>query len=314
MQNTHAVTGAFGFSGKYLTRRLLDAGKKVITLTNSPNRKNPFEKPIPAYPFDFDSPQRMAEHLNGVEVLYNTYWVRFNHESSGQEGFTHARAVEHTLALFEAAKLAGVKRFVHVSISNADEASPFEYFHGKGYLETKLRESGLSYAIVRPAVLFGIEGILINNIAWMLRHFPLFAMFGDGSYHLQPIFVDDLAQIMLEQGELRENTVIEALGPEDYTYLELVRMVRRTLGLWAPIIGVPPILGYWAGTLMGKVLDDVVVTKPEVEALMADTLHVPGASPCGTTRLSVWLRNNRETVGKHYASELVRRKDRLRAY
>ena len=314
MQETHAITGAFGFSGKYLARRLLQAGHKVITLTNSPQRSHSFAATIPAYPFDFDHPQRMAEHLQGVDVLYNTYWVRFNHEGPQQESFTHARAVAHTLALYEAAKLAGVKRFVHVSITNADATSPFEYFQGKGELEAALQASGLSYAIVRPAVLFGSEGILINNIAWMLRHFPFFGMFGDGSYRLQPIFVDDLAQLMQEQGAHRENSIVEALGPEDFTYLELVRMIRRTLGVWTPIIGMPPMAGYWVGALLGKVLHDVVVTKPEVEALMADTLHVPGAIACGTTRLSTWVRSNRETLGKHYASELVRRKNRLLDY
>ena len=186
----HAVTGAFGYSGKYIARRLLDGGQRVITLTNSPDRANPFGGQVPAYPFNFDRPDELARALEGVEVLYNTYWVRFNHPL-----FTHADAVRNTLILFDAAKRAGVRRIVHVSITNPSEDSPLEYFRGKARLERGLQESGLSYAILRPTVLFGKEDILINNIAWALRHLPVFGVFGDGSYRLQPIYVDDLAEL-----------------------------------------------------------------------------------------------------------------------
>ncbi|MDL2209189.1 NAD(P)H-binding protein [Desulfovibrio sp. OttesenSCG-928-O18] len=305
----HAITGAFGFSGKYLARRLLDAGETVVTLTNSPDRPNPFAGRVKAFPFRFDDPAAMAESLAGVDVLYNTYWVRFNHEK-----FSHAGAVQNTEALFEAAKLAGVKRVVHVSITCAEEASPLEYFSGKGYLERVLKESGLSYAIVRPAVLFGPEDILINNIAWTLRHFPVFAVFGDGRYHIQPIFVDDLAALMAEQGGKTENVTINAIGEEDYTYTDLVKMMREELGVWRPIIGVPPLLGYWASVIIGKFVGDVFVTREEIEGLMADTLHAPGAAPTGKTKLSEWVRANRAVLGKRYHGELPRRKDRGKAY
>ena len=121
-------------------------------------------------------------------MLYNTYWVRFNYGS-----FSHAAAVENTLALFAAARQAGVGRVVHLSIANPSEDSPLEYFRCKARLERALRESGLSYAILRPTVLFGGQDILINNIAWMLRRLPVLGVFGDGRYRLQPIYVDDLA-------------------------------------------------------------------------------------------------------------------------
>ena len=307
-QIVHAVTGAFGFSGKYLARQLLDAGRKVVTYTNSPNRPNPFGGAVEARPFRFDDVDALAESMADVEVFYNTYWVRFN-----AQGFSHAGAVEHTLALFEAAKKAGVRRFVHISITNPDENSPLEYFSGKGFLERKLKESGLSHAILRPAVLFGKEDILINNIAWTLRHFPVYAMFGDGSYHIQPTFVEDLARLMVEQGQERENTLIQAVGEEDYTYLELVKMLRRELGLSRPIIGVPPTLGYWASVLVGKIMGDIFVTKEEIKGLMGDLLHAPGAGISGT-RLSDWVRQNKDTLGKHYAGELPRRRDRTKDY
>lgn len=306
----HAITGAFGFTGQYIARRLLDAGEEVITLTGSPKRPSRVGGKVKAYPFRFDDAEAMAESLKGVEVLYNTYWVRFN-----QSGlFSHAGAVRNTEVLFEAAKLAGVSRIVHVSITNADEDSPLEYFQGKGHLERVLKESGLSYAIVRPAVLFGPEDILINNIAWTLRRFPVFAMFGGGRYHIQPIHVDDLAALMVEQGGKTENAVINAVGPEDYEYRDLVKMIRKELGLKRAVIGIPPLLGYWASLGIGKLVGDVFVTREEIDGLMADTLHVPGALPTGKTWLSDWVRKNRDELGRRYHGEMPRRTDRHKAY
>jgi len=159
----HIVTGAFGFSGKYITRRLLDAGRRVRTLTNSPRRRNPFGETVEVHPLDFDDAERLAESLRGAAVLYNTYWVRYN-----RAGFRQATAVENTAKLFRAAKNAGVGRVVHVSITNPSIDSPLDYFFGKARLERMLIDSGLPYSILRPAVFFGREGVLINNIAWVL--------------------------------------------------------------------------------------------------------------------------------------------------
>ncbi len=304
----HAVTGAFGYSGKYIARRLLRAGNPVITLTNSPQRANTFAGQITPVPFNFDNPEALVDSLRDVSLLYNTYWVRFNHDA-----FQHAAAVENTLKLFAAAKEAGVERVVHVSITNPSLDSPLEYFHGKAQLEQALIKSGLSYAILRPTVLFGEEDILINNIAWLLRKMPLFAVFGDGSYRLQPIFVDDLAELAVAQGASRENQIINAIGPETFTYRELVQMIARVIGVQRPLVSVPPWVGLQAGKLLGWLLGDVLITREEIEGLMGDLLYVD-APPAGETRLSAWAEAHKHTLGRHYSSELARRRDRLVAY
>ncbi|MGD9128411.1 MAG: NAD(P)H-binding protein [Planctomycetia bacterium] len=304
----HAVTGAFGYSGKYIAKRLLDRGHEVITLTNSTDRANPFGGRVRPYPFHFDDVEALTETLRGVSVLYNTYWVRFNHSM-----FQHADAVENTLVLFEAARAAGVERVVHVSITNPSEDSPLEYFSGKARLERALKESGLSYAILRPTVLFGKEDILVNNIAWALRRLPVFGVFGDGQYRIQPIYVDDLAALAVEQGEKREDVTIEAIGPETFTYRELARVIGEAIGKRRPIISVPPSIGYWTGWFLGKFLGDVMVTREEIRGLMADLLYVD-APPAGTTRLTDWIHDHAATLGRRYTSELARRRDRKRAY
>jgi NADH dehydrogenase len=298
----HAVTGAFGYSGKYIAQRLLDSGQQVITLTNSTNKPNPFGAKVKAYPLSFDNSAELANSLKGVSVLYNTYWVRFNHGS-----FSHAQAVENTRRLFAAAKAAGVERIVHVSITNPSVDSPFEYFRGKARLEQSLMDSGLSYAILRPAVLFGKEDILINNIAWMLRRLPIFGVFGSGEYRLQPIYVDDLACLAVKQGQNRENVIVNAIGPETFAYRELVETLGKIIGAQRPIISVPPWAGYVAGSIVGRLVGDVTITWEEIGGLMADLLYVntPAAGP---TKLTDWAREHAETLGKHYASELARRK------
>lgn len=304
----HAVTGAYGYSGKYIAWKLLKKGHTVITLTNSLHRANPFGQKIQAYPFNFTSPAELIESLKGVSVLYNTYWVRFNHKM-----FRHEDAVKNTLVLFAAAKAAGVNRIVHISITNPSEKSHLEYFSGKARLETALIDSGLSYSILRPTVLFGKEDILINNIAWLLRKLPVFGVFGDGEYRLQPIYVNDLAGMAVYEGENTENSIVNAIGPEPFTYKSLVRTVGEIIGEKKPMISIPPGIGYLAGQLLGKLVGDVLITREEIEGLMADLLFVD-SPPTGETKLTQWAREHAGSLGRTYTSELRRRKNRAEEY
>ncbi len=302
------VTGAFGYSGKYITRRLLALGHTVSTLTNSTNRPNPFGSQVQAFSYNFDQPEKLVETLRGASVLYNTYWVRFDYT-----GFSHTTAIRNSLALFDAARQAGVRRIVHISITNPSESSPLPYFSGKARLERALTNSGLTYAILRPAVLFGKEDILINNIAWTLRHLPIFGVFGDGNYRLQPIYVDDLASLAAEQGQAQSNLILDAIGPETFTYRQMVHTIGDIIGKPRPILSVPPGLGYWAGWLIGHLMGDVLITRDEIAGLMQGLLST-SSPPAGKTALSAWAREHASSLGLHYASELRRRLQRDAAY
>ena len=302
------VTGAFGYSGRYITQRLLDGGHSVITLTNSGDRADPFGDKVQAFPFHFDQPERLAQSLQGTDALINTYWVRFNHRL-----FTHDQAVRNTKILFQAAKDAGVRRIVHVSITNPDPQSDLSYFRGKAQLESALTSLGMSYCILRPAVLFGKEDVLINNIAWSLRHLPVFGVFGAGNYKLQPIYVDDLAAAAVEKAAGAQNETVNAIGPETFTYRELVETVRRSLGLHRAVVGIPPTLGYWACRAIDLFVRDVVITREEIQGLMEGRLFVESL-PLGTTKLTEWIDRHKETLGLHYTSELARRLDRVSEY
>lgn len=296
----YAVTGAFSYSGKYITRRLLDRGAQVITLTGHPNRPDPFEGRVQALPLDFNNERGLVQSLEGVDTFINTYWVRFDRGSN-----TQPAAVENTRRLVGAAAKAGVRRIVHISITNPSEASPLPYFWGKAANEKTVIESGMGYAILRPTVLFGMEDVLINNIAWLLRRFPFFALPGDGSYRLQPVYVDDLAGLAVEASDRTENLVWDAVGPENFTFRQLVECIGKTIGHPRPLIPVPPRMALTAARFLSLFLGDVLLTPEEVDGLLGNLL-ISQEAPRGWTPLSRWLVECQDTVGVRYASEIKR--------
>lgn len=295
-----AVTGAFGYIGRYITRRLLDTGRSVRALTNRPPSDSPFGDRVPALPLDFQDPRRLREALEGVDTLYNTYWVRFPHGA-----VTFEAAVHNSRTLIQAARDAGVRRIVHVSITNPSEDSPLPYFRGKALVERAIRQSGLPYTILRPTVVFGREDILINNIAWVLRRFPVFTIPGSGEYRLQPVYVDDLAALAVEGARAGDNVVVDAVGPDVLTFNELVRLLAQTVGSRARLVHVPPRVALALSGLLGLLVRDMVLTGDELRGLMMEVL-VSAGPPTGVTRLRDWLAANASTIGVAYASELAR--------
>jgi uncharacterized protein YbjT (DUF2867 family) len=294
-----AVTGSFSYSGKYITKRLLDRGEEVITLTGHPDRPDPFGGKVKAYPLDFEE-AGMTRSLQGVDVLVNTYWVRFDKDQN-----TQPRAVENTRKLVNAAKAAGVKRIVHISIANPSADSPLPYYWGKAANEKAVIESGLSYAILRPTVLIGREDILINNIAFLLRRLPFFLVPGDGAYGIQPVYVEDLADLAVEGVYSQESYVIDAVGPDSYTFKELVQLIGKKIGAQRPVLSVPPRLALLAAQFLSLFVRDVILTPEEVDGLMANLL-VSRQAPRGKTAFKDWLEANKATVGTQYASEIRR--------
>ncbi|HTD50135.1 MAG TPA: NAD(P)H-binding protein [Acidimicrobiia bacterium] len=296
------VTGAFSYSGRAIARELIDAGRSVRTLTGHP-RRAPQDSAIDVHALAFDDQPALVRALEGATTLYNTYWVRFARERTD-----HERAVTNTRALFDAARRAGIQRVVHISITHPSVDSPFPYFRGKALVERALVETQLSHAILRPAILFGGEGVLINNIAWLLRHFPVFAIGGDGQYRVRGIHVDDLARICVQKAAERSDSVTDAVGPERPTFWELVDAIRQTVGSRAHLIRVPGAAVPVLSQLIGVGLRDVILTRDEYRALAAGLADTDGPAT-GTTALSDWLRTQRDSLGVDYANELRRHFD-----
>jgi len=304
--NTHAtdtgldvVTGAFSYSGRAIAAELVGRGRRVRTLTGHPGRGHEDET-IEVRPLDFDDLPGMVASMSGATTLYNTYWVRFAHGTND-----HQRAVENSRALFYAARRAGIQRVVHVSITNPTLDSPYPYFRGKALVERALAETGTPYAVLRPAILFGGDDVLLNNIAWLLRHLPVFAVGGRGDYRIRPIHVDDLAELAVTAAQHRDDIVIDAVGPDRPTFSELVRAIRDAVGSRSPIIRVPGTVVTAAATCLNVALRDVLLTRDEYKAMAANLADTAGPAT-GRTSLSGWLAEHGATLGTRYANELDR--------
>ncbi len=295
------VTGAFSYSGSYIAERLLGSGRRVRTLTFHPDRPHPLRARVDTFPYRFDDPAALARSLEGVTTLYNTFWVRFDH---GQTSF--ANAIDQSRSLFTAASTAGVKRIVHVSITNPSTESRLPYFRGKALVESALAQSGVPYSIVRPTWIFGgPSDVLTNNIAWILRRMPVFALPGSGSYLVQPVHVEDLARICTDAAGSSGDQVIDAAGPETMPFRDLVALIRGAVNARSPIIHVPPFLMAGAARGLGLLVRDVVLTQDEIKGLM-DGLLISRDPPLGRIAFSEWLAEHKTSLGRAYANELRR--------
>jgi NADH dehydrogenase len=303
---TDAVTGAFSYSGAAIAGQLLAAGRTVRTLTGHPGRRPP-DSPVEARPLHFDDPAGLADSLTGVTTLFNTYWVRFAHG-----GTDHAAAVRNSATLFQAARTAGVRRIVHVSITNPSLTSPYPYFRGKAEVEQALAETGVPWVVLRPAILFGGDGVLVNNIAWLLRRFPVFAVGGTGRYRIRGIHVDELARLALGAAAGRTDPVVDAVGPERPTFNELVQLIKAAVHSRARVVRVPGTLLPALAAVVGRVVHDRVLTTEEYRAMADGLADVDGPST-GAVRISDWIAEQGERLGTSYANELSRHFDRIPA-
>lgn len=294
------VTGSFGYIGRYITRELLERGQEVKTITTHPDKPNPFGERVQAASYHFEDRDKLTAYLTGAETLFNTYYVRFNYRK-----WSFAQAVQNTRVLFNCAKEAGVNKIVHISVTNPSLDDELPYYRGKAQQEEIARETGQDHAIIRPTLVFGKEDILVNNIAWTIRKFPVVPVFGSGDYRVQPIFVGDLAQIAVDLAQTPGSQVIDAAGPEVYTYEEFLRLIARELNRRVALMPTPPGLGIALGKLIGMFMGDVMLTRDELRGLMRNKL-TSTEEPAGETLFSEWLGRNIEHLGQEYTSELER--------
>jgi uncharacterized protein YbjT (DUF2867 family) len=298
---TDLVTGAFSYSGSRIAELLIESGREVRTLTHHPDRRHPLREQVQVSPYRFDDPIALARSLEGVTTLYNTYWIRFEQGST-----TFADAVAHSRALFQAARRAEVARIVQVSIANPSIDSPLPYYRGKARVEQALAAANVPYSIVRPTWIFGREReVLANNIAWILRRMPIFVLPGDGRYPVQPVHVDDFAQICVRAAHGPTDVIVDAAGPDRMAFEDLVRSIGHALGKDLPIVRASPAAMAALARALGWVVRDVVLTADEIRGLTSGLLvsHQP---PLGRISFIEWLAEHGATLGRSYANELDR--------
>jgi len=295
----HAVTGPFSYTGKYIARALARQGAEARGLVRSRSGAEDGSR-MDCRRLQFEDRDQLARDLEGVEVLYNTYWIRFE-----RAGSTFAQAVANTGALARAAAVAGVRRVVHISVSNPSHDSPFAYCRGKAGAEDAIAAAGVPHSIVRPTLVFGREDVLVNNMAWLLRRMPVFPVFGDGLYRVQPVWVADVADLTVAQSAASGNRVIDAAGPANHTFTEFLEELRRTVGSRARLVKMPARVGLALSWPLRLLLRDVPITSEEIGALMASLL-VSHAAPLAPTSFEAWLERERPALGATYTSELRR--------
>ena len=257
--NLAVVTGAFSYTGRYVTRRLLDQGVRVRTLTRSPDAEDPFGGRVEVAPLDFSDPDGLRRSMQGAGVFYNTYWIRY---ARGRTTFD--LAVENTRTLFEAAKSAGVGRIVHFSVTNVSSGSGLPYFRGKAQVEAMLVGLGVPYAIIRPTLVFGVGDLLLNNIAWALRRFPVLPVYGNGDYPVQPVYVEDLAPMPWRPAPQSESSVADAAGPDTFSFEALLRLLASLNGRPNVVPTHASARGLALTGLVGLLMRDMALTRDEV--------------------------------------------------
>ncbi len=298
----HIVTGAFSYTGRYISERLLADGERVRTLSRrGPPAGHPLAGRVDVAPLRMDDDAQLVESLRGASTLFNTYWIRFRRGDT-----TFEQAIENSERLFRAAIAAGIERIVHISVSNPSEDSRYAYFRGKAAVERRLRALPVSSAVIRPTLVFGgREEILVNNMSWCLRHLPLYLIPGDGSYRVQPVSVHDVAELAVAAGRSREPTTVDAAGPDVLSYRQLLELLRRDIGGIARLVDVPAAIVPPLSRILAIPLRDTLVTAEELGALM-DELLVSREPPTAATRFTTWLPQQRAWLGRRYASELAR--------
>jgi len=295
-----AVTGAFSFTGGFIARRLLADGRRVRTLTNQPRRTGAEEMDVEVAPLQFTDREALIESLRGVDVLYNTYWIRYPHAGVG-----FGDAIANTRRLMGAAAEAGVRKVVHISVCNPSFDSPLDFYAAKARAETVVRQSGLQWAVVRPTLIFGPGDILINNIAWLLRRFPVFFITGHGKYRLQPVAGEDVAEIATWAAGEAGSVIVDAAGPDIVTYADLVDSIAIAIQHKRRIFFTSPTVTLMAARALGRYLKEVILTPQELAGLMGDRL-VSNEPPRGRRRIEDWLLRAADGLGTSYASRLNR--------
>lgn len=295
------VTGAFGNTGSAIARELDAVGRRVRTLTS---RSAPADgsDTIERRPLDFDDAAGLVASFDGVDTFYNTYWMR-----TGDDQGRYDLAVERCRRLITAAEEAGVRRIVHLSVANASAGAAYPYFRGKAAVEKTLESSSTPAAIVGPALVFGGDSVLLNNLAWMLRRLPVFAVAGRGDYRVRPVHVDDLARTCVAAGARETTEMIDAVGPDRPTYRELVDHLRDAVGSRALVISAPTSAVLAGGKVIGWTRRDQILTRGELESTV-DGLADTDGDATGASSVMKWITEHADTLGLTYFNETASRR------
>lgn len=263
------VTGGSGFIGLRLVSRLADAGHKVRVLARG-LRGADLPDGVETAQGNVLSGHGLSEAMNGVEKIVHLVAII---RESGEQTF-EGIIWRGTERMVEAAKVAGVKKFVYVSAIGARDDLTYPYLHAKWQAERAVSLSGMKHTILRPSVVFGVGDEFINALAGLVRYNPIVPVVGDGKAKFQPIWVEDLVTCIvasLDEG-VHDGQTLEVGGPEHLTYDAMLDTVKDALGRSRVKAHVPLAVMRPVAQVMEWVLTKPPVTREQLKMLALDNI------------------------------------------
>ncbi|WP_374713448.1 complex I NDUFA9 subunit family protein [Symbiobacterium terraclitae] len=237
------VAGGTGFIGSHIVRRLLADGHRVIAMSRSPGRaQGRLPEGVELRRGDTADASTLGTALEGVEVVVAAIQFPNHPVENPRRGHTYVKVDgEGTVRLVEAARRAGVRRFVYMSGAGTREGQTKPWFLAKLMAEKAVRESGIPYTIFRPSWVYGPEDRSLNKFAAFARVLPFVPVIGSGRTRVQPLYVGDLAAAVAASlgTEAAVNQTYEIGGPEELTMDEIIRTMLRVMGRRRPLLHAP---------------------------------------------------------------------------
>lgn len=284
MQDLVTVFGGSGFVGAQIVRALAKKGLRVRVAVRNPGRGYKLRMlgdvgQIEVVQANIRVPQTLARALDGAQAAVNA--VGQAHET-GAQSFVGVH-VDGARAVAEAAKAAGITRFVQLSGLGADANAETPYARARGQGEAAVREVLPSAVLIRPSAVFGQDDVFFNRLGVLASLSPIMPLIGGGQKRIQPVFVGDVAAaVAAAVADPRSaGKTYELGGPAVYSYEDLFRLVlaetKRKRPLLPMPVGIANVLG-GLGEVMGKIVPLAPpITRDQVALLTNDNVVSPDA-------------------------------------
>ena len=270
------VTGASGAIGSELVRRLARGGQPVRALVHNPSKAASqladVRDQVEIVPGDVTQPHTLGPVMDGVRMVVHLVAIAMEKGRATYEAVN----TQGTVNVVDAARAAGVRRFVNMSQNGADSALPYPFLRSKGKAQDYVAASGLAWTAFRPSVVWGPHDEFANVQARLIRLTPLiFPIVGDGKARFQPVYVGDLVEAVARaiDDDATIGRELEIGGPEVLTYEQIVRRVLAVLGARRALIHVPVPVLRPAVAIMAK------LPNPPVTPSLLDLLKVDNVTP-----------------------------------